>query len=257
MTTYEPLFAKYYDYLVHDRREALAADEDIEFVKEAFSSRYNGSVKKVLDIGCGTGRYLVPLAAEGLQLTGIDNSSAMLRQCEERLERRGLKARLVEQDVMKMRDSGEFDAALCMNSVLCYQLETQDILRALALIRDSLRPGGLLILEIWNIFANSVSSGRTFSHHIRDGGLKIVSEESHRYEPFRSILHMTMDVTVSDDDGTEESFIRKEALRAMTAGEVAAYLREAGFAEIEAQSREDLDGDEEFVFFAVRPVLTS
>ena len=213
MTSYEPLFAKYYDYLVHDRREAFATDEEIAFVKEAFSSKCDGVVREVLDVGCGAGRYLVPLAKEGFHITGIDNSSDMLAHCHARLAQRGLQAKLIELDLLRLPGIAEYDAILCMNSVLSYFVQTKDILKALALFLDSLRPGGLLVLEIWNIFAITATFGKTSNSEVSDGSVRIVSTEHSWYEPFRSIYHGRLDVRVVDGD-ERHAFSREEILRA-------------------------------------------
>ena len=42
-----------------------------------------------LDVGCGTGRVLIPIAQQGIEITGLDNSSAMLNECGKRLSTEG------------------------------------------------------------------------------------------------------------------------------------------------------------------------
>lgn len=255
MSKYEPLFAKYYDYLVHDRGEGLATDEDMAFLREAFFSRC-APVKDILDVGCGTGRYVVPFAGSGYRVSGIDSSPDMLAQCSDRLKQRGLAARLIELDMLDLREQACYDAVLCMNTVICYLLETEQIIRALSLFREALRPGGLLVLEIWNILANTASFGTSEVYDYSDGDVNIVNRQKVWYEPFPSIYHAELDVTVSDA-GEDYSFVREEVLRVMTVGEVTAYLKEAGFHNIYAQSRRDTmepeSQDEEWVFLAVRP----
>lgn len=252
MTKYEPLFAKYYDYIVHDRREALAVDEDVAFLKEVFASNLTEDVREILDVGCGTGRYLVPLVETGFNVTGIDNSPDMLAQCEARLNDRGLSAKLVELDLMQLSETEKYDAVICMNSVISYFLDTEDILKALSLFYAALRPGGLLVLEIWNALANASLFGTTSVYKVRDGNVRVVNRQKHDYDPFRSIYRGKLDVTVVDS-GKRHSFSREEVIRVMTVGEIIAYLKAAGFANISVNQRKDtLDdsGDEELVFLA-------
>src|ERR1700730_18691528 len=40
---------------------------------------------RILELGCGTGRLLLPLAEAGFALTGVDRSAAMLEQARDRL----------------------------------------------------------------------------------------------------------------------------------------------------------------------------
>ena len=53
-------------------------DPDAAFLL-AFAARTGGPV---LDLGCGAGRFLVPLAEAGYAITGVDTSAAMLVEAE-------------------------------------------------------------------------------------------------------------------------------------------------------------------------------
>ncbi|MYE32588.1 MAG: class I SAM-dependent methyltransferase, partial [Chloroflexi bacterium] len=48
--------------------------------------------RDVLELGCGTGRVAVPLAASGVRVTGVDLSPAMLALARDRAD--GLPVRL-------------------------------------------------------------------------------------------------------------------------------------------------------------------
>jgi len=55
-------------------------------MKERFNVTLNacGSDKKtILDIGCGAGRFCIPLAERGMDVTGVDYSNEMIRMAEE------------------------------------------------------------------------------------------------------------------------------------------------------------------------------
>jgi SAM-dependent methyltransferase len=68
--------ARYYD-LVHARLTA-----DLPLVLN-LAAQAGGPI---LELGCGTGRLLLPLAEAGHQVTGVDNSEAMLARCRAALE---------------------------------------------------------------------------------------------------------------------------------------------------------------------------
>ena len=50
------------------------------YLEEAEKSR-----GKVLEVACGTGRVLLPIARKGISITGIDQSPFMLERCHELL----------------------------------------------------------------------------------------------------------------------------------------------------------------------------
>jgi SAM-dependent methyltransferase len=71
-------FAEYYDLFyrgyIGDRQFYLETWENF------------GKPAQVLELACGTGRLLVPLAQAGLNITGVDLSEPMLKVCRERLD---------------------------------------------------------------------------------------------------------------------------------------------------------------------------
>ncbi len=68
---------------------------------------------RALEIGYGYGRDVVPLAAHGLDVTGIDPSDAGRALAEQRLRAQGLSARLMTADFTEAAlEPGSFDAVL-------------------------------------------------------------------------------------------------------------------------------------------------
>ena len=57
--------------------------------------------KRILDLGCGTGRHTIALAKAGFEVCGIDISKNALGVCQERLKEAGLKADLKLADIYK------------------------------------------------------------------------------------------------------------------------------------------------------------
>lgn len=253
MEPYEPDFARYYDLLVHGERNVEAPSSDLEFLLGALSSR--APLSRILDVGCGTGRYLLPLTRRGLHLTGLDNSAQMLAQCRQRLDASGLSATLIERDLLQWTPEHAYDAAICMNSMLSYLVNTPDILSALARLRQALRPGGTLVLEIWNIFANTQLFGQAATHELVRNQVHLTWRDAYHFDTRRSVLRTRIDALVVDH-GQPATFKREEVLRAMTAGEIEAYLKASGFCDISWLTRSDgqegSGDDEEFWFFAQR-----
>ena len=104
--------------------------------------------KRVLDLGCGTGRHVIALAKKGLQIYGLDISPTALGEIKERLRQEGLKAKLELGNIYKKlpyRDNF-FDGAISIKV-----LHHGKILRIKRLIKEIervVRPGGILMVEV-------------------------------------------------------------------------------------------------------------
>ncbi len=61
---------------------------EVEFFEEAFKRFATGTVQKVMEPGCGSGRLIAEMAARGYQCTGLDLSVPSLAYLRNRLKRR-------------------------------------------------------------------------------------------------------------------------------------------------------------------------
>jgi SAM-dependent methyltransferase len=105
--------------------------------------------RRVLEIGCGSGRVLVPLARAGFEVVGIDVSPHMLALAQAKLDATpGAHARLIQADMRDFRlERADFDLAIVAVKSFAYLTEPDDQLRALTCMRAHLRPGGLLAMD--------------------------------------------------------------------------------------------------------------
>src|SRR3989442_12688656 len=68
--------------------------------------------KRLLDLGCGDGCELVPLARLGAEATGVDNSPVQLAAAQRTADALGVRVRLVQADLLNLPEEllrGEFD----------------------------------------------------------------------------------------------------------------------------------------------------
>jgi SAM-dependent methyltransferase len=103
--------------------------------------------KRVLDVGCGVGRWSRMLAARGAMVTGVDLSPTMIAQARRRAAEDGVadRCRFAVQDLSKLSIDGEFDLMLGV-TVLQHILDPESLRVALLSMRARLAPGGRMIL---------------------------------------------------------------------------------------------------------------
>lgn len=153
----------HYSYAVYAKKETAESFERTRFGgpigdymrrrQEEQLREWLGDVggRRILDVGAGTGRTALPLAAAGAQVTALDASPAMLDVARGKAEEAGLTLSLDTGDALQLpyADAG-FDAVLCFR-VLLHVLDWR---RALA---EACRcSGGLVILDFpprWSLAA--------------------------------------------------------------------------------------------------------
>lgn len=110
---------------------------------------------RVLELACGAGRVLGPVAEACRHAVGVDVSPAMLARARGRLG--GLppdRVRLVEADLARPLDpgvelGGPFDIAIFPYNGLFALPDFDGILQCLSTARDHLQAGGLLVLDVY------------------------------------------------------------------------------------------------------------
>ncbi len=142
------VYASKYDQEVFTKNTAA----EVPFICEHLQLR-DGA--RILDIGCGTGRHSVGLAARGLNVTGLDVSPEMLRLAAQRAGDAGVSVAWVQSDATALSRHDEFDAAICLcEGAMCLLGAADDALEhdmtILRNIHAALRPGGRFMLNVLN-----------------------------------------------------------------------------------------------------------
>jgi SAM-dependent methyltransferase len=107
-----------------------------------------------LELGCGTGRLLLPIAGAGIEVTGLDLAKPMLRAAAERIanEPPEVQSRisLVEGDMVDFQLDRTFRFAFIAFRSFMFLTEPADQRGCLEQIRHHLEPGGRLVINIFD-----------------------------------------------------------------------------------------------------------
>jgi SAM-dependent methyltransferase len=137
--------AEFYDHV-----PAYANRSDIEF----YVDHYREVGDSIVEVGCGSGRIMIPGARAGCVITGVDLSEPMLDQCRKNLMKEPESVRknvtLVRTDMRKLDLGRRFRLATMPFRVFQHLISVDDQMAALQCIRDHLEAGGRLIFDIFH-----------------------------------------------------------------------------------------------------------
>jgi len=136
-------YPQYFDMVFRDETAA-----EIHFFHAAFARFADGKVTRVLEPGCGSGRLVTAMAADGFDVTGVDLNAPSLAYLRKKLLRRGLTATLTQADFTNLQLPGEFDAAFCTFNTFRHLTDEASAVSHLRSVAKHLRSGGLYILGL-------------------------------------------------------------------------------------------------------------
>lgn len=108
----------------------------------------------VLELGCGTGRILLPIARAGISIEGLDGSQQMLERCRTKLaaEPEPVQERVTlhQLDMLDFNLGAMFAAVIAPFRVFQHLTTIDAQLRFLATVARHLAPGGRFIFDVFN-----------------------------------------------------------------------------------------------------------
>ena len=168
----------------------------------------------VLELGCGTGRILIPIAAAGVEVIGLDASERMLSIAQQKvaaLERETQnRIRLVEQDMRSFDFGCRFSLIMIPYRAFLHLLTVEDQKETLACIRAHLIEGGRLVFNVFDprmetIAAHSGPFGTAIKKLMEftdpRTGRRTVAWESRKYDCVRQVPVEDRILEVLDESG--------------------------------------------------------
>ena len=231
MKTYGKALVDYYDLFFKGE------DGDASFYVE--EAQKAGS--PVLELGCGTGRILIPVAESGVKITGLDASKDMLSSIRHKVSELGESVRsrieIVEGDMTGFSLRRKFNLIMIPCRSFLQLMTPEEQRAALLCIREHLADDGRLIMNMFDPRLDVLldDSGVVTEETIdAKTGNKVVMRSSAKHDPERQVLEADFTFEEFDDEGRMVSQVHAPlTLRWIYRYEMQYLLELCGF-EIEA-----------------------
>lgn len=194
----------------------------------------------VLEIGCGTGRVLIPSARAGVDVVGLDASPQMLAVCRERLrqEHAAVQSRveLVQADMRAFELGRQFTLATLPFRPFQHLVTVEEQLSCLMSIRRHLIAGGRLVLDLFNPSLDALAArqeGQEFGDEPEfstpDGRRVVRRHQTVAHDRFNQVSHVELIYYVTHPDGREERLVHAFPMRYLFRFEAEHLLVRCGF----------------------------
>jgi SAM-dependent methyltransferase len=208
---------------------------------------------------CGTGRFLLPLLGQGLDISGSDTSPEMLKACRERARVLGLSPRLEQQALERLACPSPPHLVFIPSGSFGLFVDDVAVRAALGRVHDVLAPGGLFLVEAERLMptgaeTSGVWGGRWLE---RPDGSKLIFSWLTQYSGAANVTHSVHRYELVKDGQLLATELEDFRVRSYEQEEFRALLEQAGFADIRALKPYDDasadDSDDAIVFSCRRP----
>jgi 2-polyprenyl-3-methyl-5-hydroxy-6-metoxy-1,4-benzoquinol methylase len=244
---YEELFTNYSN--TYDGEVFVTGTQgEVDFIEGEIG--YDKS-KKILDIGCGTGRHLIELTKRGYKVHGFDLSEDQLAKAKEKAKEFGVAINCEKKDARNFDFNFEYDLGIMICEGAFPLMETDEM--NFAILKNafnSIKPEGKLIFTTLNGLFPLFHSVKDFLNQ-SDGGNR-AKENSFDLMTFRD--HSSFEVV--DDSGLKKTLTCNE--RYYVPSEITWLLKSIGFvsaeifgAKLGAFSRKDVLTTEDYEMLVI------
>ncbi|MFC2155022.1 class I SAM-dependent methyltransferase [Acidobacteriota bacterium] len=217
---YEELFENYAE--TYDKESYTQGTKgEVDFIEEEIG--FDKS-KKILDIGCGTGRHAIELGKRGYTVTGADLSESQLNRAKEKADKENVNIDFIKADARKLNFHNEFDLVIMLCENAFPLMETDEMnFEILKNAKKALKPGDKLILTTLNALFPLFHSVKEF---LKENDFR---SKGHNFDlmTFRE----SSTVEIADDSGEKKEITSSE--RYYIPSEMTWLLKSLGFKQVD------------------------
>jgi hypothetical protein len=209
---------------------------------------------------CGSGRFLLPLLAQGLDISGSDTSLPMLDACRRRASELGLQPELAQRSLDQLECPVAPSLLFIPSGSFGLLIDDDTVKASLASVYASLAPGGLFLVETERLVptvpeTSGIWGGRWVE---RADGAKLVLSWLTQYSGAANVTSSLHRYELVKEGQLLASEYEDFVVRSYASDAFRGLLQQAGFTEIRvlkpyADEAAD-EGDDAFVFECRKPL---
>lgn len=157
--------------------------DDLPFYSRWLEKRKDGSI---LELCCGTGRLTIPLAGEGYNITGVDNSISMLKQATEKANELNIPIKFIESDIRTLDLPDVYDVIFIPFNSIHHLYTSKDFFDVLLRVKKHLKDDGYFLFDCFNpnihYIVNSENKENIIAEYSTQDDRKVIIKQTMMYE---------------------------------------------------------------------------
>jgi ubiquinone/menaquinone biosynthesis C-methylase UbiE len=206
--------------------------------RDFFSGFFHGFQGQVLELACGTGRLLIPVAESGVTIHGLDSSQHMLDVLLRKVADLNIEGiELYNQPMEEFSLPTQYDAIFVGSGSFQLLTSPESTLHSLECIREHLTDGGFFLTDIFIPWDDIIAQRRDSYHVTRDversDGQRSFVLERFEIDLSKQVKHGTYRYEFYKDKHLKECITDDLSIRWYWKDEFLNVLQRAGFTEVE------------------------
>jgi SAM-dependent methyltransferase len=249
METYRRLCTEFYEL---DKPHAPA--NELAFYT-AYAHNAGGPIFEPM---CGTGRFLIPLLEQGLDVDGLDASVHMLAVCEQKCLTKNLRPKLYQEFLHEFRSDKKYNLIFIPTGSLGLITRLAEIKKCLSILYDLLLPNGKLVFEVETprVLPTELGTWQTPSRtHVTADKSKIVLSTLPTYDAATQIFKTLCRYQLIKENKILVTENEDFEVRLYQPHEIDEWLKETGFQDMvcfNAYSPDAADNNEVIIYECVK-----
>ncbi len=223
--SFQDKYAYYYDLLYKDKDY----EQEVDFLEEIFKRFFRKKPNTILDLACGTGGHIIPLAKRGYRVSGLDVSSGMFRRVREKTKKEGIEVNLYKAPMQKFNIKERFDVVISMFSAINYVMTYDGLKSMFGCIRNHLNKGGLYYFDSWNGLAVIEHYDPCRQKTVKGNDIIVERIGKTKIDPIKQLCWVNYHCSVYQDKKKIDDFKESHELKFFFIEEIKNYLADSGF----------------------------
>ena len=213
-----------YDATIYDGLNTFLSD--LQFYKKRMPTDKKA---QILELCCGSGRLTIPLAKEGINICGVDNSKTMLEQAKVKAKNEKLDIPFIEADIRNLDLANTYDLIFIPFNSIHHLYENQDLFNTFKVVEKHLKDEGVFIFDCYNPniqYITEAEKGKNkIAEYITADERKVIIEQTMNYESNTQINRIEWHYFINDAFHSVQNL----DMRMYFPQELDTYLKWSGF----------------------------